>query len=137
LGQRLEIGESKVEIGGTVAAVMKEMTTRWKRFYRKQMEDEKLRELVESELENLQLGVQIAKLRAEENLSQTKLAAKAEMSAPKISAMENEPRNLSIGTLIRVAHALEQQGRNQIGAEERDEGGARAKWRGKSQKPLE
>ncbi len=83
------------------------MTTRWKRFYQKQMEDAKLRELVESELENLQLGVQIAKLRAKENLSQTKLAAKAEMSAPKISAMENEPRNLTIGTLIRVAHALD------------------------------
>ena len=30
----------------------------------------------------------------------------AEMNAPKISAMENEPRNLTIGTLIRVAHAL-------------------------------
>jgi transcriptional regulator with XRE-family HTH domain len=58
------------------------------------------------ELENLQVGVQIAKLRAEEKLSQTKLAALAEMSAPKISAMENEPRNLTIGTLIRVAHAL-------------------------------
>jgi transcriptional regulator with XRE-family HTH domain len=83
------------------------MTTRWKRFYQKQMEDAKLRKLVESELENLHLGVQIAKLRAEENLSQTKLAAKAEMSAPKISAMENEPRNLTIGTLIRVAHALD------------------------------
>jgi len=62
------------------------MTTRWKRFYEKQMED--------------------GKLRAAEKLSQTKLAAKAEMSAPKISAMENEPRNLTIGTLIRVAHAL-------------------------------
>ncbi len=82
------------------------MTSRWKRFYEKQMEDEKLRELVETELENLQLGVQIAKLRAAENLSQTKLAARAEMSAPEISAMENEPRNLTIGTLIRVAHAL-------------------------------
>ena len=68
------------------------------------MEDAKLRELVENELENLQLGVRIAKLRAAGNLSQTKLAAKAEMSAPKISAMENEPRNLTIGTLIRVAH---------------------------------
>jgi hypothetical protein len=29
------------------------------------------------------------------------------MSAPKISAMENEPRNLTIGTLIRVAHVLD------------------------------
>jgi len=82
------------------------MATRWKQFYRKQMEDPTLRELVEAELENLQLGVQIAKLRTAEKLSQTKLAAKAEMSAPKISAMENEPRNLTIGTLIRVAHAL-------------------------------
>jgi hypothetical protein len=89
-----------------VAGRKKGMTSRWKRFYEKQMEDGKLRELVEAELENLQLGVQIAKLRAAENLSQTKLAARAEMSAPKISAMENEPRNLTIGTLIRVAHAL-------------------------------
>jgi DNA-binding XRE family transcriptional regulator len=84
----------------------KEMTSRWSKFYQKQMEDVKMQELVERELENLQVGVQIAKLRAEENLSQTKLAALAEMSAPKISAMENEPRNLTIGTLIRVAHAL-------------------------------
>jgi hypothetical protein len=29
------------------------------------------------------------------------------MSAPKISAMDNEPRNLTIGTLIGVAHALD------------------------------
>jgi transcriptional regulator with XRE-family HTH domain len=83
------------------------MTTRWSKFYQKQMEDAKMRGLVERELENLQVGMQIAKLRAEEKLSQTKLAALAEMSAPKISAMENEPRNLTIGTLIRVAHALD------------------------------
>ena len=82
------------------------MATRWNRFYQKQMEDDRLRELVERELENLQLGVQIARLREEENLSQTKLAAMADMSAPKISAIENEPRNLTIATLIRVAHAL-------------------------------
>ncbi len=82
------------------------MATRWNRFYKKRMEDERLRQLVERELENLQLGIQIAKLREEEKLSQTKLAAMADMSAPKISAIENEPRNLTIGTLIRVAHAL-------------------------------
>lgn len=61
---------------------------------------------MERELENLQLGVQIAKLREEAKLSQTKLAAMADMSAPKISAIENEPRNLTLATLIRVAHAL-------------------------------
>jgi len=82
------------------------VATRWNRFYKKQMENQRLRDLVERELENLQLGIQIAKLRQEERLSQTKLAAMADMSAPKISAMENEPRNLTIATLIRVAHAL-------------------------------
>lgn len=82
------------------------MTTRWNRFYQKQMEDERLRDLVERELENLKLGIQIAKLRQEGKLTQTKLAALADMSAPKISAIENEPRNLTIATLIRLAHAL-------------------------------
>jgi len=82
------------------------VATRWNRFYKKQMENQRLRDLVERELENLQLGIQIAKLRQEERLSQTKLAAMADMSAPKISAIENEPRNLTIATLIRVAHAL-------------------------------
>lgn len=82
------------------------MSTRWEKFYEKQMEDPKLRELVEKELDSLRLGVQIAKLRVAEKMSQTKLAALADMSAPKISAIENEPRNLTIGTLIRVAHAL-------------------------------
>ncbi len=70
------------------------------------MEDEGLKDLVERELEGLHLGIQIARLRQEEKLSQTKLAALAEMSAPKISAIENEPRNLTIATLIRVGHAL-------------------------------
>lgn len=46
----------------------------WKRFYDKQMEDATLRDLVEKELDGLQLGVQIAKLGAAENMSQTKLA---------------------------------------------------------------
>ena len=82
------------------------MATRWNRFYKKQMDNQRLRDLVERELENLQLGIQIAKLRQEERLSQTKLAAMADMSAPKISAIENRPRNLTIATLIRVAHAL-------------------------------
>jgi transcriptional regulator with XRE-family HTH domain len=82
------------------------MTTRWTRFYEREMKDKRLRDLVERELESLKLGIQIARLRQAEKLSQTKLAALAEMSAPKISAIENEHRNLTIATLIRIAHAL-------------------------------
>ena len=111
------------------------MTTRWKQFFQKQMEDENLRELVESDLENLQLGVQIAKLRAAENMSQTKLAAGAEMSAPKISAMENEPRNLTIGTLIRVAHALDSTVEIKLVRRSGTKRGTRSKQRRKSQNP--
>jgi len=82
------------------------MKTRWNRFYNKQIKDVRLRDLVEREIESLQLGIQIARLRQKGRLSQTKLAALADMSAPKISAIENEPRNLTIATLIRVARAL-------------------------------
>ena len=82
------------------------MTTRWELFYQKQIADPKFKELVEREIDALQLGVQIARLRKKGKLSQTKLAALAEMSAPKISDLETSPRNVTVGTLIRVAHAL-------------------------------
>jgi plasmid maintenance system antidote protein VapI len=57
------------------------------------------------------------------------------MSAPKISAMENEPRNLTIGTLIRVAHALDSKveiklvRRKDLKGGRRREGGRRVKTR--------
>jgi transcriptional regulator with XRE-family HTH domain len=71
------------------------------------MSNRHLRELVESELESLKLGLQIARLREGQKLSQTQLAAKSEMSAPKISVIENKPKDIKIGTLIRIAHALD------------------------------
>lgn len=85
------------------------MKTRWTRYYKKQMANPRMRKLVESELENLNLGLEIARLREAEQLSQTQLAAKAEMSAPKISVIENRPKDVKVGTLIRIAHALDRQ----------------------------
>ncbi len=79
--------------------------TRWNRFYREQLEDKKLKTLVEQELEAMRIGEKIAALREEEGLTQTKLAAKAGMPSSKISALENEPQNLEIATLIRIARA--------------------------------
>ena len=79
--------------------------TRWDRFYQKQMEDKKLKALVEEELEVLRIGAKIAALRDEEGLTQTKLAAKTGMPSSKISALENSPHNLEIATLIRIARA--------------------------------
>lgn len=81
------------------------MATRWNRFYQRQLEDKKLKALIEEELAKLRLGVQIARLREEEGLTQARLAARAGMASPKISAIENEPQNLTLGTLIRIARA--------------------------------
>lgn len=81
--------------------------TRWNRYYRKQTENENVRRLVEEELANLRLGAQIARLRKQARLSQTQLAAKAQMSAPKISVIESKPKDVKVGTLARIAQALD------------------------------
>ena len=65
-----------------------------------------MRELVEKELASLEIGVQIAKLRAKHRLNQTQLAARARMSAPKVSRIESRPANVQLDTLIRLAQAL-------------------------------
>lgn len=82
------------------------MATRWNRYYERQLEDPEMRELVERELVNLRLGVEIARIRKELHLSQTQLAARAGMSASKISAIESSPKNVEVVTLIRIAFAL-------------------------------
>ena len=79
---------------------------RFERYYRNQMEDSAMRELVEKELASLDIGVQIAKLRARHRMNQTQLAARARMSAPKVSRIESKPANVQLDTLIRLAQAL-------------------------------
>ncbi|HEX6501955.1 MAG TPA: helix-turn-helix transcriptional regulator [Terriglobales bacterium] len=70
------------------------------------MEDPEMRELVEKELASLQIAAQITKLRAKRHLNQTQLAARAKMSAPKVSKLESKPTNVQLDTLIKVAEAL-------------------------------
>lgn len=82
------------------------MATRFDRFFQKQMEDPEMRELVEKELASLQIAAQITKLRAKRHLNQTQLAARAKMSAPKVSKLESQPTNVQLDTLIKVADAL-------------------------------
>ena len=79
---------------------------RFERYYDSQMEDSAMRDLVEKELASLNIGVQIAKLRAKHRLNQTQLAARARMSAPKVSRIESQPANVQLDTLIRLAQAL-------------------------------
>ena len=82
------------------------MANRLNRYYERQMRDPEVRDLVEKELADLEVGIQIARLREEENLNQTQLAARAGMNASKISQIETSPRNVTLNTLARLAHAL-------------------------------
>jgi DNA-binding Xre family transcriptional regulator len=86
-------------VGGTTM-------NRLQRYYEKQMQDETVRLLVEEEIDSLDLGIQIAKLREKQNLNQTQLAARAGMNASKISKIETSTTNLTLSTLTRVATAL-------------------------------
>jgi|SRR5215475_3947077 len=83
------------------------MATRFDRYFQAQMEDHEMRQLVEKELASLQIAAQIVKLRGKRRLNQTQLAARARMSAPKVSKLESKPTNLQLDTLIRVAGALD------------------------------
>jgi transcriptional regulator with XRE-family HTH domain len=82
------------------------MANRLDRYYERQMQDSDIREMVEKELADLEVGIQIARLREKENLNQTQLAARAGMNASKVSQIETSPRNVTLSTLARLAHAL-------------------------------
>ncbi len=82
------------------------MANRLDHYYERQMQDPEIRDLVENELADLEVGIQIARLREEENLNQTQLAARAGMNASKISRIETSTRNVTLSTLARLAHAL-------------------------------
>ena len=83
------------------------MTTRWNVFYQKQMSDPTFKRFRGAGNRSSSTGSpDRAAAQESGKLSQTKLAALAEMSAPKISDLETSPRNVTISTLIRVAHAL-------------------------------
>jgi DNA-binding Xre family transcriptional regulator len=81
--------------------------TNWDLYFRKQLADPEMRELIEGEIESLRVGTQIARLRQQRRLSQAQLAARAGMSSPNISRIENSPaQNITLGTLVKIAGAL-------------------------------
>lgn len=83
-------------------------STNWDRYYRAQMRDPELRRLVEEELKALRVGSEIARLRVRCRLSQAELANRAGMSPPNLSRIEKSPgQNLTLGTLVRLARAMD------------------------------
>ncbi len=79
----------------------------WDLYFRKQLKDSQMRELIEQEIESLRVGTEIARMRQKKRLSQAQLAARAGMSAPNISRIENSPAlNITLETLVKIARAL-------------------------------
>ena len=83
------------------------MATRLDRYMKRQWKDPEMRDLVDAEVAGLELGIKIARLREQQNLNQTQLAARAGMNASKISLIETSSKNVTLSTLARVAHALD------------------------------
>lgn len=82
--------------------------TNWDRYYDDQMKNPETRKLVEDEVQALEIGIQLAKLRRDAGLTQTQLAAKVGMSAPNISRIESSPgQNLTLQTLVKLFGALD------------------------------
>ncbi|MGH9376099.1 MAG: helix-turn-helix domain-containing protein [Terriglobia bacterium] len=94
------------------------MPSRWTRYYDRLMGDPETKQQIEKELQSLEVGIQIASLRQKRGLNQTQLAARAGMNASKISVIENSPQNMRLGTLLRLAHALNQRLKIEFIAEE-------------------
>jgi DNA-binding Xre family transcriptional regulator len=81
--------------------------TSWDLYFQKQLGDPEMRGLIDEELESLRVGTQIARWRQKKGLSQAQLAARAGMSAPNISRIENSPaQNITLETLVKIARAL-------------------------------
>jgi len=82
-------------------------TTNWDLYFQKQMGDSEMKGLIEEELKALRIGAELAKIRQRKGLSQTELAAKAGMSAPNISRIENSPsQNLTLETMLKLFGVL-------------------------------
>jgi DNA-binding Xre family transcriptional regulator len=81
--------------------------TNWDLYFRKQLGVPKMRGLIDKEIQSLSVGMEIAKMRQKKRLSQAQLAARAGMSAPNISRIENSPaQNITLETLVKIARAL-------------------------------
>src|SRR5438552_18054177 len=81
--------------------------TSWDLYFQKQLGDPEMRWLIDEELESLRVGIQIARWRQKKGLSQAQLAARARMSAPNISRIENSPaQHMTLETLVKIARAL-------------------------------
>jgi transcriptional regulator with XRE-family HTH domain len=103
----------------------KKMTSRFDRYYERQMGNPKVRAGVEKELASLEVGIQIARAREALHLNETQLAARAGMNASKISRIENSSQNLTLNTLKRIAECARPESEHRVDPKGKQKGEGR------------
>lgn len=82
------------------------MKTAWDSYLDQQLSNAAVRQAYEEETKVLSIGVQLAKQRRRQGLTQAELAKKMGTSTPQLSRTERRPENVNMRTLIRYAEAI-------------------------------
>ena len=78
----------------------------WDAYLKEQLKNPKVRQAFEEESRILDLGIDLAKSRASQGLTQEAVAKRIGTSAPQISRTEKAPENANVKTLMRYADAI-------------------------------
>jgi DNA-binding XRE family transcriptional regulator len=83
-----------------------QMKTAWDNYLDKQLADPTVRQAFDEETNVPGIGIQLAKQRKLQGLTQAELARKIGTSTPQLSRTERRPENVNMRTLIRYAEAV-------------------------------
>jgi DNA-binding XRE family transcriptional regulator len=82
------------------------MKTEWDRYLDQQLDKPTVRQAYEEETKVLSIGMELAKQRKRQGMTQAELAKKIGTSTPQLSRTERRPENVNMRTLIRYAEAV-------------------------------
>jgi DNA-binding XRE family transcriptional regulator len=82
------------------------MKTEWDSYLDQQLANPAVRQAYEEETTVLSIGMQLAKQRKRQGMTQAELAKKIGTSTPQLSRTERRPENVNMRTLIRYAEAV-------------------------------
>jgi DNA-binding XRE family transcriptional regulator len=82
------------------------MKTAWDSYLDHQLTNPSVRQAFDEETKVLSIGIQLAKQRRRQGLTQAELAKKIGTSTPQLSRTERRPENVNMRTLIRYAEAV-------------------------------
>jgi DNA-binding XRE family transcriptional regulator len=82
------------------------MKTAWDSYLDQQLTDPVVHQAYTEETKLLSIGLQLAKQRKRQGMTQAELASKIGTSTPQLSRTERRPENVTMRTLMRYAEAV-------------------------------